>query len=93
MALPISVPDLAPKSPSADLIARKRILYMKDWLQKLDEMMKINDFEILRGKSSVSHEEMANLVRIEMEKYRKRLSAPELKRWPEGDNCGVEVLP
>ena len=43
---------------------------MKDWLEKLDEMLKINDLPVLQSKGSISHEDMEKYVKKEMEKYR-----------------------
>ena len=51
-------------------IQRKRMLYMTDWIEKLDDMLKRNDFEVLMDKGKVSHREMAEKVKEEMEKYR-----------------------
>lgn len=52
-------------------IQRKRILYMAHWVEKLDDMLRRNDFEVLTDKGSVSHKAMEKTVKAEMEKYRR----------------------
>lgn len=51
--------------------ARKGIvMYMKDWIKKLDAFLQFNDEEILKDKGIVSHEVAMALAEAEFEKYR-----------------------
>lgn len=61
-------------------IARERKISMADWMKKLDELLKINDFEILQGKGKVSRKQMEEKVKAEMEKYRLRIAAENAKQ-------------
>ena len=47
----------------------QRIMYMKDWILKLDDFLVLNDKEILDGTGGVSHKEMEQKVRRELENY------------------------
>lgn len=51
-------------------IQRKRMMYMSDWLEKLDDMLRRNDFEVLMDRGKISHKAMEEKVKAEMEKYR-----------------------
>lgn len=52
----------------------QRVMYMKDWIGKLDGFLVLNDKEILQDAGNVSHLKMEKKVRGELEKYnRKRL--------------------
>lgn len=46
------------------------MMYMSDWAEKLDDMLRHNDFEVLMDKGKVSHKAMEEKVKAEMEKYR-----------------------
>lgn len=61
-------------------IARERKISMSDWVKKLDELLKINDFEILQGKGKVSRKQMEEKVKSEMEKYRLRIAFNNAKQ-------------
>ncbi|MBI4211888.1 MAG: virulence RhuM family protein [Deltaproteobacteria bacterium] len=52
-------------------IQRKRMMYMSNWVEKLDDMLRRNDFEVLADKGGVSHKAMEEKVRAEMERYRR----------------------
>ena len=56
-------------------IERKNVMYMKDWVGYLHEMLRANRLEVLSGKGTVSHEEMEAIVKEEVRKFveRKRL--------------------
>jgi hypothetical protein len=57
-------------------IERKNIMYMKDWIVKLDSFLVLNDKKILDGAGGVSHKEMERKVRKELENYnRKKLKS------------------
>jgi len=50
--------------------ARKNtIMYMKDWVQKLDAFLQFNDEAILKDKGAISHEVAKSLAESTFEKY------------------------
>lgn len=51
----------------------KVVMYMKDWVKKLDSFLILNDKEILTNTGSVSHQEMEEQVRLELAKYNQKL--------------------
>ncbi|MFH1744206.1 MAG: RhuM family protein, partial [bacterium] len=52
-------------------------MYMKDWIGKLDDFLRVSEREILTHAGKVSHEAAVEKSRIEYEKYRQqRLEAP-----------------
>jgi len=51
----------------------KRVMYMSNWLEKLDGFLILNDKEILDNSGSVSRQEMETRVRMELEKYNRKL--------------------
>jgi hypothetical protein len=51
----------------------KRVMYMSNWLEKLDGFLILNDKEILDNSGSVSRQEMEIMVRTELEKYNQKL--------------------
>ncbi|MFH0972735.1 MAG: virulence RhuM family protein [Patescibacteria group bacterium] len=50
----------------------QRVMYMKDWIKKLDGFLILNDKEILKNSGNVSHLEMEKKVRKQLEKYNKQ---------------------
>ena len=50
----------------------QRVMYMKDWIQKLDGFLVLNEKEILQNAGNVSRLEMEKKVREELEKYNKK---------------------
>ena len=46
------------------------IMYMKDWIQKLDAFLQFNETAILKHQGKVSHEVALALAESELEKYR-----------------------
>jgi len=48
----------------------RRPMYMQDWINKLDEFLRISECEILVGAGAVSHEQALAKARSEYEKYR-----------------------
>jgi len=50
----------------------QRVMYMKDWIGKLDGFLVLNDKEILQNAGNVSHPEMEKKVRGELEKYNRK---------------------
>jgi len=50
----------------------QRVMYMKDWIQKLDNFLILNDKEILDHAGGVSHKEMEQKVRRELERFNQK---------------------
>lgn len=50
----------------------KRVMYMKDWIAKLDSFLTLNDKKILENLGSVSHLEMEKVVREQLRKYNQK---------------------
>jgi hypothetical protein len=50
----------------------KRVMYMNNWLEKLDGFLILNDKEILDSPGSVSRKEMEARVREELEKFNQK---------------------
>jgi len=48
----------------------KRVMYMKDWIIKLDAFLKFNEKEILDHKGKISHEVAFSLALEEYDKFR-----------------------
>ena len=48
----------------------KKVMYMKDWIVKLDAFLQFNEKEVLEHKGKVSHEVAVTLALNEFEKYR-----------------------
>ncbi|MDD4277932.1 MAG: virulence RhuM family protein, partial [Candidatus Cloacimonetes bacterium] len=52
-------------------------MYMKDWIVKLDEFLKLNGREILEHAGSIAHDDAAQKARLEYERWHKvELTAP-----------------
>jgi hypothetical protein len=51
----------------------RKPMYMKDWINKLDEFLKVSEQEILKHAGRISHEEAIEKARIEYDKFRKQL--------------------
>ena len=50
-------------------IERKNIMHMKDWVAYLHEMLKANKLKVLSGRGKISHDEMEEIVKRELEKF------------------------
>lgn len=50
-------------------IERKNVMYMKDWIKYLQDILKANKLEVLSGKGKTSHDNMEKVVKKELEKY------------------------
>jgi hypothetical protein len=50
---------------------RRRVMTMRDWIAKLDEFLKISDFELLDHAGKVSHEVALAKAEAEYEKFRR----------------------
>jgi len=51
----------------------KRVMYMQDWIQKLDDFLILNDKDILEGSGIISHKGMEKKVRNELEQFNRGL--------------------
>jgi len=55
----------------------RKPMYMKDWIAKLDEFLKVSERDILTHAGKISHDDAIAKARIEYEKFRKQaLEAP-----------------
>jgi len=50
----------------------RKPMYMKDWISKLDEFLKVSERDILTHAGRISHEAAIEKARIEYDKFRKR---------------------
>ena len=49
---------------------RQKPMYMKDWIQKLDDFIKMSGSELLQNAGSISHEQAKIKAELEFEKYK-----------------------
>jgi len=62
----------------AELQARSgKVMYMRDWVRKLDDFLRVNDREILHGMGKVSHQLAEELAHAEFEKFHRKQLATE----------------
>ena len=55
----------------AELQANNRkLMYMKDWIQRLDSILRLNGRELLTHAGKISHELAVEKSELELEKYR-----------------------
>ena len=66
--------DLAELQPM-----RKKLMYMKDWVARLDDYLRMTDSEVLQNAGKVSHALAEQKAKEEYQKY-KRLHSGELSR-------------
>jgi len=50
----------------------KRVMYMNNWIEKLDNFLILNDKEILVDTGNASHKNMEQKVRLELEKFNQK---------------------
>ena len=50
----------------------RRVMYMKNWIEKLDSFLVLNDKKILDKAGLVSHSDMENKVRAELQKFNQK---------------------
>jgi len=66
---------------------QKKVMYMSDWIKKLNDILTINDNEILEHAGKISHEMALQLAEMEYEKYSAaRIMADDLKALEELNN-------
>jgi len=51
----------------------QRVMYMKDWVEKLDNFLILNEKEILDNAGGISHKEMEQKVREELARYNQKM--------------------
>lgn len=51
----------------------RKPMYMTDWINKLDEFLRLTEREVLSGAGSVSHDKAVQKAQIEFDKYRQTL--------------------
>jgi hypothetical protein len=51
----------------------RRPMYMKDWITKLDEFLKVSEREVLKHAGKISHEAAIEKARNEYQKFRKQM--------------------
>ncbi len=66
---------------------QKKVMYMSDWIKKLNDILTINENEILEHAGKISHEMAIQLAEMEYEKYNtERIKVDDLKALEELDN-------
>ena len=59
---------------------QKKVMYMSDWIKKLNDILTINENEILEHAGKISHELALQLAELEYDKFRaERLKTEDLK--------------
>ncbi len=51
----------------------EKLMYMKDWVDKLDKFLIFNERKILMNSGTVSHDDMESKVRAELARYNQLL--------------------
>ena len=49
---------------------QKKVMYMQDWIKKLDDVISLNARELLTHAGKISHERMQEIASLEYEKYK-----------------------
>ena len=63
---------------------QKKVMYMSDWIKKLNDILTINENEILEHTGKISHELAIQIAENEYEKYNAdRINAADLKAFEE----------
>ena len=63
---------------------QKKVMYMSDWIKKLNDILTINENEILEHTGKISHELAIQIAENEYEKYNAdRIKAADLKAFEE----------
>jgi hypothetical protein len=69
---------------------QKKVMYMSDWIGKLDDILTINENEILEHAGKISHELALQMAETEYDKYNKeRLVAEDIKAL---ENLSEEIM-
>lgn len=59
---------------------QRKVMYMKDWIKKLNDILIINEKEILESPGKITKDEADEIAIKEFEKYKKLGSVEEIKR-------------
>lgn len=59
---------------------QRKVMYMKDWIKKLNDILIINEREILESTGKISKEEADEIAIKEFEKYKKLGDVEEIKK-------------
>ncbi|MCD4780313.1 MAG: virulence RhuM family protein [Candidatus Omnitrophica bacterium] len=65
-----------------------RLMKMRDWIQKLDDFLKISEKELLTNAGKISHKKAIEKAKLEYDKYRKA----EDKKYISDFDCEVKKL-
>jgi len=77
----------------AELQARSgKVMYMRDWIKKLDDFLTLNDRNILKGMGKVSHQLAEEMAGKQYEKFRTKLLAEEAQKPNEDFDEAVKQL-
>jgi hypothetical protein len=77
----------------AELQARSgKLMYMRDWIKKLDDFLTLNDRNILKGMGKVSHQLAETLAGKQYEKFKTKLLAEEAQKPNEDFDEAVKQL-
>ncbi len=50
----------------------RKPMYMRDWIAKLDDFLRLSDYDILEHAGKISHEEAVQKAELEFEKFKKK---------------------
>jgi len=77
----------------AELQARSgKVMYMRDWVKKLDDFLTLNDRNILKNMGKVSHQLAEELAGKQYDKFRKKKLAEEDGKPNEDFEAAVKQL-
>jgi hypothetical protein len=77
----------------AELQARSgKVMYMRDWIKKLDDFLTLNDRDILKNMGKVSHQLAEELAGRQYDKFRKKRLAEEAAKPNEDFEAAVKQL-
>ena len=77
----------------AELQARSgKVMYMRDWIRKLDDFLTLNDRDILKNMGKVSHQLAEELASRQYDKFRKKRLAEEAGKPNEDFEAAVKQL-
>jgi hypothetical protein len=77
----------------AELQARSgKVMYMRDWIRKLDDFLTLNDRDILKNMGKVSHQLAEELAGRQYDKFRKKRLAEEAGKPNEDFEAAVKQL-
>jgi hypothetical protein len=72
---------------------QRRVMYMTDWIKKLNDILVINDREVLDNSGRTSKEQAENFAFSEFEKFRQLEDAEDLKKLKELEDEIKHIAP